>query len=108
MNGILEIAVRPSILFISIKDRNAMTEITWTNCADAMPPDDLVEVIGRWSWNNKPELCFVAYIKIKITKDDAHEYEWTRYTPEIWEELNKLTSKTETGKGVWEQDENTD
>lgn len=40
MNGILEIAVRPSILFISIKDRNAMTETTWTNCADEKPPND--------------------------------------------------------------------
>lgn len=64
-----------------------MTEITWTNCAEQMPPEDKTRVIikvydgyiidhGEWFRRYKSTLI-------------AESASWTLYTPEKWKELNK-------------------
>lgn len=62
-----------------------MQEITWTNCADAMPPDEGLFII-----------CGVKFQYINmLTGRDIHNllnfraFKWTPYTPEKWKELNK-------------------
>lgn len=91
MNGILEIAVRPSILFISIKDRNAMTETTWTNCADQMPPDDIV--IARVGGDTEKSFR----VHGRLVSEEYNRWKhfsavptyWTPYSDEKWKELSK-------------------
>ena len=64
-----------------------MTEITWTNCAEKMPPDDRTRIIVKvydghiidhGSWFKKYERTLI--------KDLA---KWTSYTSEKWKWLNK-------------------
>lgn len=62
-------------------------KITWTNCAEQMPPDDRCESIIKLPG---------GYYK-SINRDiwnEKHLYGtglifWTPYTPEKWNELNK-------------------
>jgi len=63
-----------------------MTEITWTNCADEMPPKIPMLIICKW-----PEA--LNYVSIQTTEFlwqclNPHT-KWTPYTPEKWKELNK-------------------
>lgn len=64
-----------------------MSEIKWTKCSEEMPPDDDTQVIIRTTKDH-----------ILLRKDSARcvrcymlpiQYEWTPYTPEAWEELNR-------------------
>lgn len=62
-------------------------KITWTNCADKMPPDDPNYLIifseidsGLFDKNNG------AHMNLCRTK---HLYAWTEFTKEKWEALNK-------------------
>ena len=64
-----------------------MTEITWTNCAEKMPPYDANYLIifrevasGLFDKNNG------AHMNLARMK---YLYDWTPYTPEKWKELNK-------------------
>ncbi|NBQ67535.1 MAG: hypothetical protein EBU46_01370 [Nitrosomonadaceae bacterium] len=66
-----------------------MTEITWINCADEMPPDDETHVIMRLS---NPVVIQVAkgnQINHIYSKIIPNMWEWTPYTDEKWKELNK-------------------
>lgn len=59
-----------------------MTKITWTNCADKMPPDDFNEIIvsacGYYTIHDGKDL------KYWISTDHV---KWTEFTPEKWKEL---------------------
>ena len=62
-------------------------QITWTNCAEKMPPDDANYLIifrevasGLFDKNNG------AHMNLARMK---YLYDWTPYTPEKWKELNK-------------------
>ena len=59
-----------------------MIEITWTNCADEMPPDGMRVII----------LAFGEYMKMtwcgELSRVASNKTEWTPYTDEKWEELN--------------------
>ena len=68
-----------------------MTEITWTNCADEMPPDDRTRVIikiydgyivDHASWFTKYRRTLVADLA-----------RWAPYTPEKWRELNDIKER---------------
>lgn len=61
-------------------------QITWTNCAEKMPPYDhsvavMVRLIG-----DKDIICSESKSVNRLNVDDG--YEWTEYTKEKWEELN--------------------
>jgi len=64
-----------------------MTKITWTNCADAMPPDDELVIVRTWTGH------FIKLTKYALEPSvnlyGAENYKWTPYTPEKWKELNK-------------------
>lgn len=74
-----------------------MQQITWTNCADAMPPlttriivksstDKAFISIGHEMHERKLTDC-----KVYGTNDmfNSYEYKWTPFTLEKWKELNK-------------------
>jgi hypothetical protein len=64
-----------------------MPEITWTNCADAMPTDDAGVIVKSWTGQI---LRLTRYgMGYGITIHGAESYHWTSYTPEKWEELSK-------------------
>ena len=62
--------------------------MTWTKCRDQMPPDDGFSYITRGG------SLFYARIRLGSTlnylyKDIPNDIEWTPYTSELWDELNK-------------------
>lgn len=67
-----------------------MQEITWTSCADEMPPDNQKTIFRR---TDKDKFFFTKNVP------DAHSLtfyirnidvlQWTLYTPEKWKDLNK-------------------
>lgn len=62
-------------------------QITWTNCAEQMPPDEQTKIIIN-DGNNY--YIFEGYmIHIGWMKAVAINHKWTEYTPEKWKELNK-------------------
>jgi len=71
-----------------------MPEITWTNCADAMPPDCLTyEIIyhlsdGSFHKGSGHTLHFCIKEFSNPDKLRSLLY-WIPYTPEKWEDLNK-------------------
>ena len=72
-----------------------MTEITWTNCAEKMPPNDsdlgliLRDSVGT---NRTTGIC-VNYDYGFVIDLDA---EWTIYTGEKWEYLNEPSNSNHT------------
>lgn len=72
-------------------------EITWTNCAEQMPPDDDREILIQRVVDDssifalKGELIRTPANEIwfDIDKNKLNHWEWVLCTPEIWEELNK-------------------
>jgi len=65
-------------------------EITWTNCAEQMPPDDETEILIR-PINDNSELILSPAIEVFYDIDAVYKdmWEWTEFTKEKWEELNK-------------------
>lgn len=71
--------------------------ITWTNCADEMPPDDdreiLVKRVGHYHANsaNTDQLILTPANEIgfDIDMSNLDYWQWTEFTPEKWEKLNK-------------------
>ena len=65
-------------------------QITWTNCADEMPPDDktlvIVNIADKQTTINTGHklhiLCQPTSKLFKVTK-------WCHYTPEKWKGLTK-------------------
>lgn len=72
------------------------TEITWTNCAERMPPKTTTIIVK--SSTDKAFISIgyelhahkLAYCRSYGTNDmfNSYEYKWTPYTPEKWKELN--------------------
>jgi len=67
-------------------------KITWTNCADAMPPDDakiIINVNGNYDINTGYNMRYNMRYLICVQGWAFMRYiEWTPYTPEKWKELN--------------------
>ena len=75
---------------LGIDDEKAcVPEITWTNCADEMPPDDETEIIIRHVEDK--ELILTPANEVFYDIDTLYKdvWEWTEFTEEKWEELNK-------------------
>lgn len=66
-----------------------MEEITWTNCADNIPLDD-TEIFVR-NINDHCEFVITPANEIwyDVAEGNLSDWEWTEYTKEKWEELNK-------------------
>ena len=62
-------------------------KITWTNCADAMPPDDVLVIVKSWTGNIFKLTRYALNSSVALY--GAENYKWTPYTLEKWEELNK-------------------
>lgn len=70
---------------------DAYPEITWTNCADEMPPSAMQVITDNEGYYNiitGKTLHDTASFREIEQKTMSHLY-WTPYTPEKWEELNK-------------------
>lgn len=69
-----------------IDDTEAHQEITWHNCAEQMPPDDVIlnDIGGCILIHKKGGLTMYENILL-----NNFEFRWTPYTKEKWEELNK-------------------
>jgi len=66
-------------------------EITWTNCADEMPPAAakvIVDEEGYYNITTGKQLHDLASYR-EIEQRTMSHMEWTSYTPEKWKELNK-------------------
>ena len=61
-----------------------MTEITWTNCAEKMPPDDIGTVI----MNDINGCLLFKALRPILPKELSDKLRWTPYTPEKWDHLN--------------------
>lgn len=59
-----------------------MEIITWTNCAEQMPPDDAEIIVHAFG-------CHTRHLgaDLQVWKLYDHIY-WTPYTKEKWEDLN--------------------
>ena len=69
-----------------------MTEITWINCAEQMPPEDMPpdgKIIARWLTNSIPMINYGGVLASVFRSGHQHklDWEWTAYTPEKWKEL---------------------
>ena len=60
-------------------------QITWTNCAEKMPPDDIRVILMPINFP-----ITTTGLKYYLQgKRGFLDYKWTPYTPKKWEELNK-------------------
>ena len=77
---------------LGIDDEKAcVPEITWTNCADEMPPDDATRVISAVG-DSKPYAVSGSLVRAEYLRWKNVSYvpvTWTEFTPEKWEELKK-------------------
>ncbi len=64
--------------------------ITWTNCADEMPPDDETEIIIRHVEDKEPILTPANEVFYDIDTLYKECWEWTEFTPEKWKHLNEI------------------
>ena len=62
-------------------------KIIWHNCADKMPPDDYSVAVLVKLIQDKDIICTESKSVNRLNVDDG--YEWTEYTKEKWEYLNK-------------------
>ena len=75
---------------LGIDDEKAcVPEITWTNCADEMPPDDNTEIIIRHIEDKEPILTPANEVFYDIDTLYKECWEWTEFTEEKWESLKK-------------------
>lgn len=69
--------------------------ITWTNCADEMPPSTLQVIVvnleGYYKITKGKNLHDLASYR-EIEQKTMSHLEWTPFTPEAWAELNKDNS----------------
>jgi hypothetical protein len=68
---------------LGIDDEKAcVPEITWTNCAEQMPPDDETEIIIRHVEDK--ELILTPANEVFYDIDTLYKecWEWTEFTPE--------------------------
>ena len=71
---------------LGIDDEKAcVPEITWTNCAEKMPPDDLDIIIDTWTGHKFKSVGWI--LKHEVNAFGLANFKWTPYTPEKWEEL---------------------
>jgi len=67
-----------------------MPEITWTNCADEMPPETQKTIFRRV---DKDKFFFTKNVvdanSLIHYLNDIKLIQWTPYTEEKWKELNK-------------------
>ena len=67
-------------------------QITWTNCADKMPPDENIKIIAIFLPSGKHMINYGhilnSVLRI-INRNTEHNWKWTPYTQEKWEYLNK-------------------
>lgn len=65
----------------------------WTKCSDEMPPDDSTSVIIRGDVNslNYPRIRYGMVINTIHRANQSYydKAEWTPYTDELWNGLNK-------------------
>lgn len=64
-----------------------MTQITWTKCSERMPPDGLTDILLKQGSKFMRTHGVIASVNKSFLV--AEDIEWTPYTPEIWEELNR-------------------
>jgi hypothetical protein len=67
-------------------------QITWTNCADEMPPDDETTIIctyGGGMIDKMHAMIFHAAVNLSRKMNGETYIGWTPYTEEKWKELNK-------------------
>lgn len=62
-------------------------QITWTNCADAMPPYNRKYLILKLESGNK--LFLKIMVSDELKEMDVTGWQWTEYTPEKWKGLVK-------------------
>ena len=73
---------------LGIDDEKAcVPEITWTNCATQMPPDNETEIIIRHVEDKEPILTPANEVFYDIDTLYKECWEWTEFTPEKWEKL---------------------
>ena len=61
-------------------------EITWTNCAEKMPPETTRVILRRKEF--PIATTGLSYFLVHNT-EDLRYWEWTEFTKEKWKELNK-------------------
>ena len=77
------------VVILKIWGHAMSVEITWTNCAEQMPPD--IEIIIQYK-NDQPKLFDGSRFTesfVRILPDIIRNTKWTEYTPEKWKEINK-------------------
>lgn len=62
-------------------------QITWTNCAEQMPPDDETEIILR-CYGILTHTNGMTALRVHLNPYAGYT-KWTEYTEEKWEYLNK-------------------
>lgn len=64
-------------------------QVTWTNCADEMPPDGYkIDIIVRSIATKEPKIISTRVAHLLMPSGNSMA-EWTPYTPEKWKELHK-------------------
>ena len=76
---------------LGIDDEKAyVPEITWTNCADEMPPYEPIIVVNlldmRIRMSHGESLVFYIHREQRVRR---RHFEWTEFTEEKWKELKK-------------------
>lgn len=66
-----------------------MPEITWTNCAEQMPPDDGTRIILKINGKIYQAISMDLWNKRDLYGLKARAVYWTEFTEEKWKELNK-------------------
>ena len=61
-------------------------QITWTNCAEQMPPDDKDVICKSYVTDGSIKYTKVVGALFKLTTEN---WQWTEFTKEKWEALNK-------------------
>lgn len=64
-------------------------QITWTNCAEKMPPEHPIKLYTLRRIDNKKLFGNLAGYCIKNLLVSSNEYEWTEFTEEKWGALSK-------------------
>ena len=62
-------------------------KINWVNCAEQMPPDDVVVIVKSWTGNLFRITNYALGMSTSLY--GAENYSWTEFTKEKWEALNK-------------------
>lgn len=68
-------------------------QITWTNCADEMPPETTRVILRPKEF--PIATTGLSYFLVNNT-EDRRFWEWTEFTKEKWEKLNDIHTRMET------------